>query len=182
MLVMVGASASGKTEIAKLIIRHAGFKKMVTYTTRPMRKGEKDGVDYHFLSVKEFLKRRAEGFFVETSEYNGHYYGTSFDSVAHDRVLIVDPSGANTLYARLGGKAVFFLLETPKSIRAERMFARGDTLEDIEKRLERDDLYFDRHNLTHIDFIIDTSKKSLDELCEDILARYRRCLRERNRL
>ena len=70
MIILVGASASGKTEIAKLIIKKYGFKKMVTTTTRPMRAGEVADIDYHFISKEEFTFRvddihRSRSFSVE---------------------------------------------------------------------------------------------------------------------
>jgi len=57
MIVLVGASASGKSTLQKAMIEHSeNLKKVVTYTTRPPRKGEKNGVDYHFVSEKKFQK------------------------------------------------------------------------------------------------------------------------------
>jgi len=106
MLTLIGASASGKTEIAKILIRDHGFQKLVTYTTREPRQGEKDGVDYHFLSMRAFLEKRARAEFVETTEYNGNLYGTSFNDVRHDRVVIVEPKGANALYEKLADRMV----------------------------------------------------------------------------
>ena len=55
MIVLIGASASGKTEVAKTLIYKNGFSKIVTYTTRKIRPTEKDGIDYHFVSKQQFL-------------------------------------------------------------------------------------------------------------------------------
>ena len=95
MIVLVGASASGKTEIAKLIIKNHGFEKMVTTTTRPMRIGEVRDVDYHFLTKEEFLKRKDNNDFLETTLYNGNYYGTQRSDVGDNKVVIVEIEGAN---------------------------------------------------------------------------------------
>ena len=54
MLILVGPSASGKTEAVRLLISDYGMKKLVTYTTREMRSGEINHVDYHFLSREDF--------------------------------------------------------------------------------------------------------------------------------
>ena len=56
MLVLIGASASGKTEIAKILIKDYNFKKMVTTTTRRKRKGEINKVDYNFITLNKFEK------------------------------------------------------------------------------------------------------------------------------
>jgi len=173
MLVMVGASASGKTEIAKILINQYHFKKMVTFTTRPMREGEKHGVDYYFLTPKEFLLKKENGDFIETVEYANHCYGTSFKEASQNRVLIVDPNGANVLYEKLNSRAVFFYLEASEAVRSKRMELRGDHLRDIKERIEKDREVFKKEALNHIDYYIDTNVKSLLALSEEIFLRYK---------
>ena len=70
MLILVGASASGKTEVANYLIEHYGLKKMVTYTTRKPRELEENGVAYHFVSLEEFEEILDNGEFIETVCYN----------------------------------------------------------------------------------------------------------------
>ena len=60
MLVLVGPSASGKTEATKLLIEKYNLKKLVTYTTRKIRVNEVNGKDYHFISVDEFKQKIQE--------------------------------------------------------------------------------------------------------------------------
>lgn len=67
MLVLVGKTCSGKSTVAK-ILEDKGYRRIVTYTTRPKRAGEIDGTDYHFITAEDFLKRRENGFFAETAE------------------------------------------------------------------------------------------------------------------
>ena len=54
MLVIVGPSACGKTQIVNHLIANYGYEKLVTYTTRPMRVNEVNHIDYHFISKEEF--------------------------------------------------------------------------------------------------------------------------------
>ncbi|MFU8786901.1 MAG: guanylate kinase [Candidatus Izemoplasmataceae bacterium] len=173
MLVMIGASASGKTEIAKLLIKNYRFKKMVTYTTRPKREGEIDGVDYHFLSRESFEDKMRIDFFLETSCYNNHYYGTAFKDAALDKVLIVDIQGANALYKELKDDVMIFFIQSPESLRKERMLARGDKLEDVKKRLKIDKDYFVKENLDHIDYIINNAEHDLEEVTYNIYKTYK---------
>ena len=77
MLILIGPSASGKTEVAKLLAKKYNITKIVTYTTRTPRVNEVNGVDYNFVSVEEFAKLTEENFFVETTYYNSNYYGTA---------------------------------------------------------------------------------------------------------
>ena len=77
MVVLVGESGSGKSSIEKYLVHNYGYEKIVTYTTRPMRDGEVDGVDYHFIDKSQFRRFKLQDFFAETAEYNGWYYGTA---------------------------------------------------------------------------------------------------------
>ena len=172
MLVMVGASASGKTEIAKILIKSYRFQKMVTYTTRPIRPGESDGVDYHFLTLDDFLLKQSRGEFIETVQYNGNLYGTAFSDTEDDKVLIVDPKGANVLHAKLGSDVVLFYLEADEHTRARRMKTRGDHLRDIQRRIEKDRDRFTKANLDHIDYVLDTNKASLKSLARTVYTLY----------
>ena len=110
MLIMLGASASGKTEIGKVIIQKYGLKKMITYTTREKRLGEREGVDYYFLTKEDFLAKKSNNFFIETTLYNHNYYGTAFKDASDDKVLIVDMNGANVFYECLPEKTCIFFL------------------------------------------------------------------------
>ena len=56
MLILIGPSASGKTEVAKLLAKKYNITKIVTYTTRAPRVNEVNGVDYNFVSVEEFAQ------------------------------------------------------------------------------------------------------------------------------
>ena len=79
VLVVVGPSGVGKdTLMQKVFDKHPGvFKKGVTHTSRNMRPGEKEGYNYYYISKEDFVKKIAEGFFVENNFYNGNYYGLS---------------------------------------------------------------------------------------------------------
>lgn len=182
MLILVGASASGKTDIAKILIRDYGFQKMVTTTSRRPRKGEENHVDYHFISKKVFENRIAKDRFLEYVEYNNHYYGTPTKGATKDKVLIVDPEGANSIYDKELPDIVIILLETAEDIRKERMLERGDTLIQIIDRLEKDKAHFDKSQLHHIDFIVNTTEGTQDELAEKINDLYHHIIDQENQM
>ena len=168
MLVLVGASASGKTEIAKILIREYDYQKMVTTTSRKPRQGEVKGVDYHFISPKVFENRINRDAFLEYVKYNDHYYGTPKKGATIEKVLIVEPEGANSIYEKEIPNTVIILLETDEDIRKDRMMQRGDNLIEIIDRLERDQGHFDKTRLRHIDFIVNTTEGTQEELAEKI--------------
>ena len=107
MLILVGHSASGKTEIANELKRDYDMKKIITYTTRPIRINEVNGVDYHFVTEEEFLSLKEKDFFVETTLFNGYYYGSSKEDVKDDAVVILDPVGlTNFMNSKLDNAVV----------------------------------------------------------------------------
>lgn len=86
---IVGKSASGKDYLAKTLAREiSAIKPIVSWTTRPKREGEQQGVDYRFVSRKKFEKARQKGEFIEWSEFNGWYYGTPHDAIGHDLAYV----------------------------------------------------------------------------------------------
>lgn len=178
MLILIGASASGKTEIAKILIKKYDFKKMVTTTTRKKRKGEINKVDYNFITVNRFKKLKDENKFLETVKYNNNYYGTPKKGATIDKVLIVEPEGANSIYSEGIDDTVFFLLETDEETRKNRMLQRGDNLIQVLDRLHKDDEYFDASHLTHVDYKINTSTLTQDDLASVINDLYNKHLKQ----
>ncbi|ACM93708.1 guanylate kinase [Nautilia profundicola AmH] len=79
ILVISGPSGSGKTSLARVVCEELGDKAYfsISSTTRPIREGEKDGVDYFFLTKEEFIKDIEDGYFLEWAEVHGNFYGTS---------------------------------------------------------------------------------------------------------
>lgn len=159
MIVLVGPSASGKTEAAKLLYSIYGIKKVITHTTRPMRIGEKDDVDYHFVSKEEFLKLKEKNYFIETTLYNGNYYGTSKSEVSDNKVLIVDPNGVKSILSLNDPRIIIFRLNADSTTRFNRMIIRGDSIENIEQRISKDKDVFSEDALSSKSINIDTEKR-----------------------
>ena len=168
MIVLVGPSASGKTEAAKLLYSIYGIKKVITHTTRPMRIGEKDDVDYHFVSKEEFLKLKEKNYFIETTLYNGNYYGTSKSEVSDNKVLIVDPNGVKSILSLNDPRIIIFRLNADSTTRFNRMIIRGDSIENIEQRISKDKDVFSEDALSFKSINIDTEKKTLLEIAKFI--------------
>ena len=172
MLVLIGASASGKTEIAKILITKYNFKKLVTYTTRKIREDEINGIDYHFVSLKEFMIKKANNEFLETAVYNDTYYGSPKSGADFYKVIIVEPEGANSIYKKRIPNTVFIYLETDELIRRVRMLNRGDSLVNVETRFKEDRKHFKKSKFKHLDYIINTNKNTLEELAEIVNNKY----------
>jgi guanylate kinase len=143
VFVITGPSGVGKgTLIRGLLERVPGLELSVSATTRPPRPGERDGVDYHFLSGEEFDRRVANGEFVEHARYSGHQYGTLRSELerrmaeAAGVVLEIEVQGARQIRAAMPEAVQVFI--APPSVEAlrARLVGRGtDAPADVEARL-----------------------------------------------
>ena len=90
LLILSAPSGTGKTTLARRIVAaHAGALFSVSYTTRAPRGGEKEGLDYHFVSAQRFQEMIAEGAFVEWAHVHGHHYGTPRAAIDPKATLVV---------------------------------------------------------------------------------------------
>lgn len=135
MLILLGPSASGKTEAAKIMINRFNISRVVTCTTREKRINEINDFDYHFFTEEEFKKHEKEGYFVETAIYNNHYYGTPKNELAENKFIILEPQGLQSFLDLEICNIVAIYLNTSESVRIARMKERKDKLKDIKKEL-----------------------------------------------
>lgn len=119
VMVISGPSGVGKdATIARMKQGSGKFHYVVTATTRPIRPGEKDGVDYYFLSNEEFNNRIENNEFLEYAKVYDNMYGVLKSEVrtalakGEDVIIKVDVQGAATLRSKIPN-AVFIFLEPP---------------------------------------------------------------------
>lgn len=179
MLILVGASASGKTEIAKELLKSFNISKVVTHTTRPKRINETNDIDYHFVNKDTFLSLLNKNKFVEHSLYNGNYYGCSKDEIGDNKVVILDPNGLKAFNRLNDKRIVSVLILTDVKTRYQRMISRGDSLENVKKRIENDRISFDMKNIDKVDFVVKNEDKSIKEIAKEIYDLYINELKKR---
>lgn len=177
LTVLIGKTCSGKTSIADALTRR-GYKKVVTYTSRPKRKGEKDGVDYHFISKEEFLQGIEAGFFMEYKTYqvpnDEWYYGTSYDSLekADDEdnyVIILTPKGYTDFLENCNIRhRSFYIYANHKTI-LHRLKVRKDTNDSIQRRMEHDDKDFKMAEYLVDKVVYNNNDDCLREVVEKIM-------------
>jgi guanylate kinase len=146
LVVISGPSGVGKTSILRRLLSDLPqLIPSVSATTRPPRAGEKDGVDYHFLSAGEFEKRRAAGEFLECCRVYGrqHWYGTLVAEVAPRLaagawvVLEIDVEGTLSILERYPEAVTIFVEPTRPDQLEERLTGRGtESPEAMARRLE----------------------------------------------
>jgi guanylate kinase len=176
MIILTGPSASGKTEIAKILFQKYGIKKVVTHTTRPIRPTETPNIDYHFVSDDNFNTMRDQNGFIETTIYNGYQYGTSKAEVGEQKVLIVDANGLKVFTSLGNPRFVTFFIQTSEITRLNRMLIRGQDLDFAKKRLAFDQVNFARSSLQNINFDIDNEKVTIEDASDRIYQLYQQHL------
>src|SRR5271156_3976956 len=151
LLVLISApSGGGKTTLCQQLLRaRSSMTRAITCTTRPPRKGERNGVDYHFLQAGDFLKRLQAGNFIEHATVYGNSYGILKSELlgklrqGKDVLLNVDVQGAATIREQAENEpelkralVTVFLTPTPLAVLEERLQKRGaDAIAVIQKRL-----------------------------------------------
>jgi len=179
MIVLVGASASGKTEIAKKMFEIFGYQKCVTTTTRPKRQNEIDGKDYHFFEHETFIESIKKDLFYEVSTYHNHYYGIQKKDVFDQGIVIVEPKGANTLIDKLNQEVYIVYIETSEALRQKRMLERGDSSDLVLERILFDRQVFYRDAFKKIDLIVQNEDQTIDMLAQTIHNHYQSYLKEK---
>ena len=146
LIVLSGPSGVGKGTVRKALfdMEDHDLTYSVSMTTRPMREGEVDGVDYYFVSKEDFEKRISENGFLEYEQFFGNYYGTPRDKVeqqldlGHEVVLEIEVQGALKVRNQVKDAVFIFLVPPSKKALKDRLISRG-TEDDktIDTRLEK---------------------------------------------
>ena len=149
MIYILGRTCSGKDTIVNRLIEKYGYEKIITYTTRPMRKGEVQDKTYHFISEKEFKEKINSNFFLEYKKYNTVYGECFFGSAKEDfidsknKIIIVTPDGYKDSIYHLNknGDKQFHLalyIYANNSTILKRLKKRGDNEEEADRRFTHD--------------------------------------------
>jgi len=132
LFVLSAPSGSGKTTLARhLVARLPGLARSVSFTTRPRRAGERDGVDYHFVDRDRFAAMAEEGGLLEWAEIYGERYGTGAAATSAalasgvDLLLVIDVQGARWVRQRVPEALLIFLLPPDHAALLARLGGRG---------------------------------------------------------
>jgi len=152
LFVVTAPSGAGKTSLIDAIMRDdPSLKVSVSYTTRAPRRGEQNGVDYHFVDDGAFLAMKERGEFLESAEVHGYRYGTSKQVITNalksgeDLILEIDWQGARQVRSIYPTCIGIFILPPSVEELERRMRARGQDAEAVIRRR----LDAAREELTH---------------------------------
>ena len=145
LFVVSAPSGTGKTTLVEALVpRVPGLAISRSYTSRPPRPSERDGVDYNFVSRERFETMRAAGEFLECADLFGDLYGTSaLDTRRHldagrDLILVIDVQGASQVRRLDDGAVGIFVLPPSPGVLEERLRRRSRdhlTEEQVRRRL-----------------------------------------------
>ena len=175
LFVISGPAGSGKGTVMNLLTeKSADFSLSVSLTSRPMLKGEAEGVNYYYVSRKQFEQRIADGDVLEYTEYCGNYYGTprknALDVIESGKHLLleIEVDGAMQIKRTYPEVVLVMILPPTAKVQEYRLRTRGrDTEESIQKRLARtrEELKFaDKY-----DFILLNDDGRADDVADAIL-------------
>lgn len=180
-IVLIAApSGCGKsTIISALIKRGLDIVFSVSATTRPPRDGEKEGVNYYFITEEEFRAKIDAGAFLEYEQvYPGRYYGTlrseieRITSTGKNIILDLDVNGALNVKAQYGNRAIALFIAPPSlDVLRQRLVSRGtETVETVDVRISR--ARYELSRAPEFDCLIvnDELKKAVDDTYNRVAA------------
>ncbi|MCY3852422.1 MAG: guanylate kinase [Gammaproteobacteria bacterium] len=173
LFIVTAPSGAGKTSLLRELLNREGrLAVSISHTTRPMRQGEEDGVDYYFVSPEEFEQINGQDGFLECAEVFGNRYGTSRAEVKRlqneglDVILEIDWQGARLVRQKMPEAVGIFILPPSLAVLEARLRNRGTDDDDVvSQRLDQA-----RSDILHCeDFehcvINDDFEETVEQLC-----------------
>lgn len=184
LVVLTGKTASGKdTVMARLLSIFPDFKRVVTTTSRASREGEKNGLDYFFISEADFRLKIDQGGFIEYVEYGGNLYGTEksriLENLNSSLIWRIDPSRAGQikefirdafekdLAGDLLKKTIVIYLTVDDEVILDRLKRRGLGREEIDRRMQEDAKFWQKYK-NNYDFVVENVPGNLNETVAEV--------------
>ena len=143
LIILVGPSGAGKTSFLERALEDFNtLKDIITYTTREMRPGEKEGDPYHFVTREKFEQLIGQDFFVEYARVHNHLYGVPEHLIreawAHGQAVImdIDVQGAETIKRKFPQTLGVFVLPPNIDSLRQRVLKRDGEKPDLELRMK----------------------------------------------
>ncbi|RMD46279.1 MAG: guanylate kinase, partial [Aquificota bacterium] len=177
LYIISAPAGGGKTTIVSLLLKEIpDLARVITCTTRKPREGEINGKDYIFLSKEEFEKWIKEGKFLEYALVHENYYGTPKEEVekllnnGKDVILVIDVQGMKQIKGKIKPMTTIFIIPPSLDELVNRMRKRGDSKEEIDKRLETAKTEFKQWKDYDYIIINDILEKAKEDIKRIILA------------
>ncbi len=135
IFVLSAPSGAGKTTMVRKVLERCGKRlaltRAITYTTRPAREGEVNGVDYHFISIDEFKEKIKKSFFIEWSTWYDYYYGSPASLLegvhkGNSYIMILDRQGAKEVKAVCPRAVLIWIMPPSVEVLQSRLHSRNE--------------------------------------------------------
>lgn len=169
LFIVSAPSGAGKTSLVLSALAHlegqCSIERVITYTSKSPRPGEKHGHDYYFITQEEFLKKIEEGFFIEYSTAYGHYYGTPRSIVdalvtGMSYILVIDRAGAKQIKRQTDQVVLIWIhIENVETLEKRLIGRNTEDKKQLEQRLllankelleEKEEKFYDHHILNDV--------------------------------
>lgn len=152
IIALIGKSSAGKDLLLRIVAgQNPNLHEIISCTSRPPRSNETQGVNYHFISDKEFEEMIADGQMLECTVFNGWYYGTAFNDLDKDKINIgvFNPAGIKMLRNRKDVELKVFYITANDKSRVIRQLQREENpnIEEVFRRY-----LTDKEDFSHLDF------------------------------
>ncbi len=147
LFIISAPSGAGKTTLVNVVVKRLKktdrIDRVITYTTKVPRPGEKDGHDYHFIDEATFKRRINQNFFLEWSTAYNAYYGCPKHilqdiATGHSFLLVIDRVGAQQVIKQIGRAVLIWIYTTNIEVLRSRLAHRGgEQQEEIQRRIEQ---------------------------------------------
>lgn len=184
LTIIMGKTCSGKNAVVSELVKRE-WSQIVTYTSRPKRRGEKNGREYWYITEDEFTDKIKDGFFAEWKSYdvNGKtwYYGSPSDEIIDaslddkNHVIILTPTGISEVVDVLKGYSpndnvnVIYLYSNRATI-LKRLKSRKDKNDSIERRMKADDEDFANAASLATKIVYNNESDSLPSVVDKIIS------------
>lgn len=151
-ILICGAGGSGKDHLRKKF-ENKGYTFAIHYTTRPIRDGEVDGVDYFFITVDRFISLIEENSLMEYTIHNDWYYGISYEEFETKDLFIVSLKSYLKYPNEIKDSMLKIFLDIDEDVRRNRLSNRND-IDTVDRRIESDNIDISNIDKKYFDLII----------------------------
>ena len=176
LIILMGKAGSGKDSLIREVTKQLPeLHEVISYTTRPKREKEIDGVNYHFITPEDFGQKVVNNEMIECTSFNDWFYGTGYKSLDKTKINIgaFNPDGVDALsYHSDIQLIIFYITATDKNRLIRQLNRENDPdIDEIVRRYKADKIDFDgiEHEFPNVHILINNTKEDFYNCVNEII-------------